>query len=229
MTRPIDPEPKRILPKDENAPTIAAVASTKEALADLLREKPPLWRFAVFTSVLVQRRNAVQPRLRNCALGYQPRSGTLIGGQSYSVLAYDAMHEVADVVEQVEHFMLSPGFTGALGTAEEEDSLDADAIQHIANRLMDYHEDLLQHAERCLQTPVETDAIVFVQDVGTVTMCPLAGYEKFIRTMCDRVAEGRELLPYAKGTVRLDDAKLAIDMPGGLMDRVTAHIKRFNR
>jgi hypothetical protein len=32
--------------------------------------------------------------------------------------------------------------------------------------------------------------IVFVQDMGAFTMCPLAGYEQFIETMCTRFAEG---------------------------------------
>ncbi|MCB9417414.1 MAG: hypothetical protein H6522_09700 [Mycolicibacterium sp.] len=228
MARPINPEPKRILPKEQNGPEIAEVARTREGLDKLLADRLPLWRWAAFTSVLVQRRNTVQPRLRDCALGYQPRSGIQHDGRYYSALAFQVMQEVADLVAQLEQFMLSPGFTGALKSFSVDDGAEPDAVLHIANRLMDYHESFLAQAERCLHTTVNRDVTVFVQDMGALTMCPLAGFEQFIETMCRRVAEGRELLPYAEGTVLLDDVQLAISLPDGLAQRITAHIKEFS-
>ena len=124
--------------------------------------------------------------------------------------------------------MLSPGFTGALKSFSVDDGAEPDAVLHIANRLMDYHESFLAQAERCLHTTVNRDVTVFVQDMGALTMCPLAGFEQFIETMCRRVAEGRELLPHAEGTVLLDDVQLAISLPDGLAQRITAHIKEFS-
>jgi hypothetical protein len=227
MARPVDPEPKRLLPPDEKAATIAKIAPTKAALDRLFVDRPPLWRWAAFTSVVVQRRNSVQPRLRTCALGYQPKPGTPLAGRQYSAIAVDAMQDVADLVTQLEQFMLSPGFTGALKSFSEADGAEPAAILHIANRLMDYHESFLTEAERCLQTPVETDVIVFVQDMGAFTMCPLAGYEQFIQTMCSRFAEGQEIVPYADDTVQLDDVNLAIRLPDGLSERIQAHIRRY--
>ena len=228
MARPINPEPKRILPEDRNAAEIAEVADTQAGLDKLLADRPPLWRWAVFTSVLVLRRNTVQQRLRDCALGYQPRGAMLHDGRSYAALAYQVMQEVADLVAQLEGFMLSPGFTGALKSFSEDDGAEPDAILHIANRLMDYHESFLGQAERCLHTRVNRDVLVLVQDMGALTMCPLAGYEKFIETMCGRIAEGRELLPYAEGTVLLDDVQMAISLPDGLAERIGASIRAFN-
>ena len=229
MARPIDPEPQRLLPPDEKAATVAKVAPTKEALDRLFVDRPPLWRWAAFTSVVVQRRNTVQPRLRSCALGYQPTAGAPIAGRQYSAVAVHAMQSVADLVTQLEQFMLSPGFTGALKSFSEADGAEPDAILHIANRLMDYHESFLTEAERCLHTPVETDVIVFVQDMAAFTMCPLAGYEQFIQTMCSRFAEGREIVPYAEDTVQLDDVNLAITLPDGLSERIQAHISRYRQ
>lgn len=229
MASRIDPTPKRILPVDPEGPEIARVASTAEGLERLLSEKPPVWHYAAFASVLVQRRNAVQPRLRNCALGYQPRPGLALDGRDYSELAWQAMNHIAEMVHQLEQFMLSPAFAGAFGNPPHEDSADAESIVHIANRLMDYHEDLLEQAERCLQTPVESDVIVFAQDTGAFAMCPLVGFDQFIVTMCNRVAEAEELLPYAHARISLDHVNLAMDLPDGLMDQINAHIKRFNR
>lgn len=228
MARAVDPTPKRLLPPHEKASAIARVATTKEDLSRLIADKPPAWPWALFTSVLVQRRNAVQGRLRTVASGYQPRAGLPpISGQAYAQVAYGVMRSVADLVGQLEQFMLSPAFKGAFGEAEA--GADADAIVAIANRLMDYHEAFLVQAETCLQTPVQSEAHAFVADMGAFTLCPLAGFEQFIATMCARIGEAQDLLPYADptATIALDDAQLAMTLPDGLSERITAHVGRF--
>lgn len=229
MARPIDPTPKRILPPDEKSSIVAAVATTDDGLARLIADKPPAWTWAVFTSVLLQRRNSVGSRLRHAVSGYHPRTGVApLSGQTYSQLVYRTMTEIADLVGQVEQFMLSPAFTGALRLDEEATS-DPEAIVGIANRLMDYHDAFLAHTETCLQTPVEPEVRVFVQDMNAFTLFPLVGYQEFITTMCARVGEAQDLLPYTKGgdVVALDDATLTFSLADGLTDRILAHIKRF--
>ena len=230
MARPIDPTPKRLVPPDEKAALVAQVATTKEALAQLMADKPAAWPWAVFASVLVQRRNAVQGRLRSVASGYQPDPRILpISGQAYALRAHEAMKRIIDLVAQLEQFMLSPAFNGAFGEPGRDASADADAIVNVANRLMDYHEAFLAQAETCVQTPVELDALQFVQDAGAITMLPLVGYEDFIVTMCARIGEAQELLPYgdADTVMQLDDVKLTMTMPDDLSDRFFAQMKRF--
>ena len=231
LARPIDPTPRRLLPPHEKPANIAQVATTGEALSRLTTDKPSAWPWATFTSVLVQRRNGVAPRLRAVVSGYQPHPGPApLGGQAYSETAYQAMMSVVDIVAQLEQFMLSPAFKGAFGTLNDDDA-DADpaAIISVANRLMDYHDNLLLHAERCLQTPVDAEVRVLVQDMGTFTLCPLLGYQKFITTMCARIGEAQDLLPYtSRGeVVALDDATLTMTLPDGLTDQLIGHIKGF--
>jgi len=232
MARPIDPTPKRLLPPDEKAAMVATVATSKESLAQLIADKPHAWPWAVFTSVLVLRRNSVQTRLRAVVSGYQPKGGSLpISGNAYSVMAFEAMNAIADLVRQLEQFMLSPAFKGAFGAGTGDEDADADAIVGVATRLMDYHNTLLGHAENCLQTPVNSEAFVFVQDVAAFTLCPLVGYQEFITTMCARIGEAQDLLPYTSAgeVIWLDDVHLAITLPDGLMERLMAHIRRFNQ
>ena len=230
MARPIDPTPKRLLPPDEKTSMIAAVATTKEGLAQLIADKPPAWPWAVFTSVVVQRRNAVKNRLRAVVSGYQPRAGLLpVSGKAYAAIAYQAMKTISDIVQQLEQFMLSPAFKGVFGEGTGDGGADSDAIVSVAKRLMDYHDALLAQAETCLQTPVGSDAFVFVQDMGAFTLCPLVGYQQFITTMCARIGEAQDLLPYTSGgdVIGLDDVHLAMTLPDGLTDRIVAHINRF--
>ena len=231
MARPIDPTPKRLLPPDEKTSMIAAVATTKEGLSRLIADKPPAWPWAVFTSVVVQRRNAVKTRLRAVVSGYQPRAGLLpVSGKAYSATAYQAMDTISEIVQQMEQFMLSPAFKGVFGEGTGDGGADSDAIVSVATRLMDYHDALLMQAETCLQTPVGSEAFVFVQDMGAFTLCPLVGYQQFITTMCARIGEAQDLLPYTSGgdVIGLDDVHLAMKLPDGLTDRIVAHINRFN-
>ena len=236
MARPLDPTPKRLLPPDEKSAAIAQVATTKEELARLIAEKPPAWPWAVFASVLVQRRNAVGDRLRRCVSGYQPGPGLdPLPGRAYAQTALGAMNAVADLVQQIEQFMLSPAFKGAFGEAgtggDSDVDADPDAIVAVADRLMDYHGAFLTQAEACLQTPVQSEALTLVQDMGAFSLIPLLSYERFIRTMCARVAEAQDLLPYAKphAVVALDDVTLTMELPEGLSDRIVRQIRRFNR
>jgi hypothetical protein len=230
MARPIDPTPKRLVPPHENAALVAQVATTKEALAALKADRPAAWPWALFASVLVQRRNAVQARLRRVASGYQPRpAGMPLPGRAYSQIAHQGMKTIVDLVEQLEQFMLSPAFKGAFGESGNDGSADPDAIVTIADRLMDYHEAFLVQAETCVQTPVENEVLTFVQDAGAIGLLPLLGYEEFITTMCARIGEAQELLPYGDGdtVMQLDDVSLTMTMPDDLAERFSAHIKRF--
>ena len=65
--------------------------------------------------------------------------------------------------------------------------------------------------------------------MGTFTLCPLLGYQKFITTMCARIGEAQDLLPYtSRGeVVALDDATLTMTLPDGLTDQLIGHIKGF--
>lgn len=231
LARPIDPTPKRLLPPHENASQVAQVATTDDALARLIADKPAAWPWAVFTSVLLLRRRGVQARLRTFASGYQPRPGTPLNGPDYTRTVGVAMRTLAEVAEQLEQFVTSPAFKGAFGEVgggADESSADADAIVHVANRLMDYHQTLLTEAETCVQSPVESELYVFVQDTSALVLVPLVGFDEFIETLCDRIGQAQELLPYAGGsTIQLDDVTVSFTVPDGLTERIGAQINRF--
>ncbi len=230
MVRPIDPTPKRLLPPDEKSSMVAQVAATPEALSQLIADKPPAWPWAVFTSVMVQRRNAVQDRLRAVASGYQPRHAAIpLNGQGYSTIAFETVDALVDLVAQLDQFVHSPAFKGGFAEEHTDDHADAGAIASAANRLMDYHEKFLAQAERCLQTPVQRDVIVFVQDTGMFALCPLIAYDRFITDLCARIGDAQDLLPYTspETVIKLDDVTMVMDPPDGLTDQILTHMRRY--
>lgn len=227
LARSINPTPPRILPEDPKAADCAKVVTTKEDLDRLLADKQSLWPWAVLTSVLVQRRNAVLPRLRDCASGYQPRPGKQVTGSEFSGIARQTMDDIVEQLTQLQGFMLSPAFTGFLADTSDGRDIEPSAVLQIADRFMDSHENLLNLAERCLQTRVQPELTVFVQDLSAGALCPLIGYDNFINRMCQMVAEGRDSLPYVDGhNIDLGEANLVIGMPDGLSARIRAQISR---
>ena len=216
LSRIFGPRPKRLLPPDPKAASIAQVVSTKDELDRMLADKPHMWAWAVFASSLLQQRNATVPRLRNCASGYHPQPGAPLSGQAYADLARQTMNAIAEQLGHLKAFMLSPAFTAVTQDASTERPDDPNAIRHVTSRLMAYHGNFLTLAERCLHTPVQPGATLLVQDMWAVALCPLIGYDQFIITLCHRVAEARELLPYSyRGDISVDNADLVITLPRG--------------
>jgi hypothetical protein len=163
----VSPEPP---PLASDAPEeelkIAALATTPEGLSSLLAEKLPGWRWAVFASVLVQRRAAVQSRLRDCALGYAMPNGVRAhSGFEVGRFVTGHMDDLIQLVAQVEAFMLTPAFMGVFGSRTDESTADADGIVHVANRLMDYHDRFLQLAEQCRDFAVPSQYTDLMRDV----------------------------------------------------------------
>lgn len=228
LARPFGPRPKRLLPPDPKAAPFAQVVSRRDQLDRLLADKPPLWAWAAFASSLLQRRNSVVPRLRNCAAGYQPRAGSPLSGRDYAKLARQTMNGIGEQLEYLTAFMLSPAFTSVVHGASSRSPVDPEAVLYVADRLMSYHATFLDMAERCLQTPIESSALVLAHDTSAVALCPLIGYDQFIVTMCHRVAEARELLAYSRGRdISVDDANLIITLPTDLAERINAQINRY--
>jgi len=139
MKRP-DPQPDITAELEVTAdyPKTAAVAYTATDLDTLLAQKLPCWRWAAFASVLVQRRAAVQPRLRDDELGFAAPSGERADtGVEVGRFVIDRMDELLRLVKHVEDLMPTPTFVGVFGNASDEGSADADGIVHTAHRLMD--------------------------------------------------------------------------------------------
>lgn len=190
-------------PPDASAeePEVATIAYTAGELRELLTQKPPAWRWAAFASVLVQRRATVSPRLRDFDLRYvMPGGERVFSGPDVAGFVTDSMHELSRMVEQLEGFMSAPAFMGVFG-GHDEDAADADGIEHVANRLMDFHERFLALAERCrdLEAPSKYDGLV--RDTTGLMGIPLDGFRVFIDDYLGLVNELPELVQDGEGVV----------------------------
>jgi len=216
-------------PPPEEIP-VAEVVVNRAELDSMIAEKPQCWRYAVFVSVLVQRRAAVAARLRDARLGFAEPSGET-ASTSYVVAHFftDRMAELSNIVEQVDDFMLTPAFSEVFGDPHDGDSADADGVIHTANRLMDYHDRLLALSERCRGVTVPHRYTELQRDAGLLMVIPLEGYHTFIEDFIGRISEMHDVARYAQGDVQLDPVVLSVTDDDELIARVGRQISQFAR
>lgn len=227
--RSVSPPPPDLKdPAPQAFPEIATVAYTADDLARLLKNKPPCWRWAVFVSVLVQRRAPLQARLHDSALGFTTASGaSLITGPRVATFVMDLMNNLGVLIDEVESFMRTPAFMGMFGDPGDESSADADGIVHTANRLMDYHDRLLALSEHCRGVSTSSRYRDLMRDCALLADAPLQGYKRFIDDFVARVDEMPELLRYTVGTVAVDPVILHIDVDDRVFKRISKQLKQI--
>lgn len=227
LMRSIAPELPPLTPDaDDPEIKIAEVADTKDGLAKLLADKTPGWRWAAFASVLVQRRAAVQSRLRDCRLGYSPSTRLrAYSGLEVGRFVTECMEEMVELVGQVEAFMLTPAFMEVFGSRTDESTADADGIVQVANRLMDYHDRFLELAERCRDFAVPSQYTGLMRDVRELVNIPLDSYRTFIDDFVERIGEMPELMRYGRGTIQADPVVLHMSVDDRLLKRITKQLR----
>lgn len=199
---------------------IATLARTPEEIVALRTEKTREWHWALFASILVQRRQSVASRLRDSALGYVPpdairvRNGDLLVDRLYSVV--DRMLET---LRQIDAFLSAPEFMGAFGDTTTD--ADADAVEHVANRLMDYHLRLLELSEECRSLSTLSAYSDAVRDCARLVHQPLDGFKAFINEFVALVEAFPRILEHATGNVDLGGIALELDVDYQLLSRLT--------
>lgn len=213
----------------EEFPPTAVVAHSADELAELLTDKLPAWPWAAFVSVLVQRRDAVQDRLRDNRLEYAVATGESARTDSAVVrFVVDRMSELDELTDQLEQFMLSGAFRQLVSTIGNEDDADAADIVHTANRLMDLHDRFLLLAERCRGVRVPREHTELMQSCARLAGAPLEGYRKFIDDFIAVLAKVPGWLHYSDGDVDAGQVVLTIDMDyDDLLEQVFAQVRRI--
>ncbi len=218
--------PPPVMPDAEvEGPLVTAtMATTTCEFAALVEQKPAGWEWALFTSVLVQREKAVLPRLRDSEFGFTPSTVTRVySGAELSRFPFVLIDDMVSTARQAEGFMAAPAFMASFGEHGAESSGDAEAITHIANRLMDYHERLLALSERYRRVAAPSPYADVVADCARLLNRPLEGYRDFIAELVDVVTLLPKFLQHSDDDVHLGAIALDIDI-----DDAPRVLKRLN-
>lgn len=211
-------------------PNFAAMVATADEVTALAAEKPPGWRWAMFASVLVRRTALVLPRLRDSELGFTPSTATRIRtGPELARILVGLMDEMSSTVQLVETFMLAPAFMAAFGDPADESTADAEAVQHMAHRLMDYHERFLQLSERCRDLSAPSQYADVIADCGRLLDVPLQGYRDFTAEFVDLVEALPQVLQHASGVIEMGTIELHMEVDDHLMSRTFKRLRAISQ
>lgn len=212
---------------------VAEIVHTEAELTALLAARLPSWRYAAFVSVLVQRRAAVQSRLRDARMGYleaaEPSGPVLRTAAEAGLFFTERLGDLSDLIGQVDAFMLSAAFQEVFGDPHDGDSADAGGLLHAAHRLMDYHDRLLALSERCRAVRTPIDCRDLQRDFAVLTAVPLDGFTAFIDEFARRVDQMADVARYATGDVELEPVALSMDDDARVVERVSARLQQISR
>ena len=224
LMRTVSPMPRIVPPGDDLV--VATVVRTPSELTSMLTDKPPAWRYAAFVSILAQRRAVVAARIRDARMGFARPTGEITGTDIEAGLFFsERLSDLSRLIGQIDGFMLSPAFQGVFGDREE--NADADGIVHAAERLMDYHDQMLALTERCRGVRVPWSCADLQRDMGLLTVIPVDGFETFIEDFTDRIAESVDVARYATGDVQLDPVMFSVVDDDDLLGRVSTRLQQI--
>ena len=175
---------------DEEQPRFAEVVYTQDELTALFEEKAPNWRYAGFVSVLVQRRADLQPRLRDHLLAFgRPTGERVRDGMAVGQFVIDSMHDIDQLLQQLNDFMRSPAFVAVVCSPHDEETADTESVFQAAMRLMDLYERFLVIAERARGLAAPSDYSDLLNNCARLPDTSLEGFHNFIDRFVERVAE----------------------------------------
>lgn len=227
LMRSVSPSPPALPDSapDDGQP-FAVIVYTARGLRVMLEKKPTEWRWAAFVSVLVQRRAAVQTRLRDVDLRYSEATREYArNGREVAAFVENCLDDLYEVADRLESFMQAPGFMDVFGDSSDESTADADGIVHVANRLMDFHERFLELAERCRDVSVPLAYADLLSDCSRLMAIPLKGYRAFIEELVELVNELPAIMRAAPGDVDLGSIPLEIVDEDDLIERIEKRVR----
>ncbi|BBX18663.1 hypothetical protein [Mycolicibacterium duvalii] len=208
--------------EDDDLP-IATIARSPYELAVLRTGRAQQWHWALFASILLQRRESLASRLRDSALGFVPPTAVRIdSGTHLAQRIYSVLDQLLELMQQIEAFLSAPSFMRALDKGGVEP--DAATIEHVANRLMDYHLRLLELSEEGRSFSASAAYTDVLRDCARVLHQPLEGFRVFIDEFVELVDAFPRLLAHAKGTIDVGAIVLELDTDYAVLDRLTTRL-----
>jgi hypothetical protein len=212
---------------DDDQPQFAEVVHTTEELNTLLEEKAPNWRYAAFVSVLVQRREAAKPRVRDHLFAFAKPTGERVrDSMEVGQFVIDALRDFDQIAQHINDFMKSPAFVAIMCSPHDEASADAESVYHAGMRLMDLYERYLALSERARGVAASSEYADVLNNTARLANAGIDGYHHFIDRFVDRVAEMPALLLAAGGgDIQGEPIVLKIDTDQELLDSIVRQLQ----
>lgn len=228
---PPDPSKEPVMSEtpDNDQPRFAEVVHTDEALNELFEKKDHNWRYAGFVSVLVMRRAALQPRLRDHLFAYaKPTGERARTGREVAQFVMDALRDHGQIAQQMTDFMCSPAFVAVVCSPHDEATADAEPVYQAAMRMMDFYERFLTMSERSRGLAAPSEHGDLLNNCARLSDMGIDGFNSFIDRFVDRVAEMPAIILNAGGgEVEGEPIVLEIKTDQELLDTIVDQLQKI--
>ncbi|MFJ6537458.1 hypothetical protein ACIQH5_14665 [Paenarthrobacter sp. NPDC091711] len=176
---------------------IVLVPRDESSRLELLATRPPVWEYLLFAAFLYEGLQRTEPKWRDYSLGIAPYVGPQIDLEELPNKISDLMSRAGAIVSNLEKLFAPVAQEAAFGAPGEPG--DPDFIEHIANRVVDMYEGLLDWAAevRSLRVAEQTRDLLeiaasFVKQPIEDTRGRVKDFIAQLETAMDRVAKADE-------------------------------------
>jgi hypothetical protein len=212
------------LPGGTVEPEIDAVPRTTDEEATLLRVRPDGWEYLLFASVLRRRMNALEPKYRDHELRFaRPTQGSRLTAPDAMAFLTAAFGEAGVLVGNVNRVLDPAAQDRAFGPPGE--SGDPVPIEHLAERLIDVYESLIDWAARLRGTQVEDEFERAAELASRFVDLPIQQFRDFVNRVVAEMDRVPALLR-ADEPVRLS-LTLVVSIEEGLEAELQDELERL--
>lgn len=165
---------------------IAHIVATRWEMQRLLVDRPACWQWAAFVSVAYQRMAAINARRE--ATADEPRT-FLTSDREVALFVRMHLRDCDELIRDCDRFMRAPEFMGVFGSADGEDTADAEGILRVAHRLMDFYACQLELAEECRDCLVPDEHDELLRDCLELLLGPVRDFGAFMKGVLARFDE----------------------------------------
>jgi hypothetical protein len=178
---------------------------------DIARRRPPAWEYLLFAGVLVQRKNALETKWRDHVLRLVSPSPTALDDLAASAVLQDAFERMVMIVSNTDRIVSATAQTAAFGAPGYAG--DPDQIEHIARRLMDVYESMLDWS-RDVRSLRVSDRLAGVPDLAAdLATQPLQEFRAFVDRTYAELSQVPEALRSGREMSLTLDLTLTMDQP----------------
>ncbi|WP_350351931.1 hypothetical protein ABS642_01030 [Microbacterium sp. A8/3-1] len=203
--------------------TVLKVPANETEMFDLLASRAPCWEYLLFGYYLRAGLQRTEVKWRDYTLGYTMSVGPRLGSDDVSAEISDRLSRMTPLVTNIDRIISPRAQETAFGLPGEEG--DPDMIQHMADRLIQSYELVLDWADdfRSLRLPGESD----LGDMGAqMAAQPLEAVRAFVFDYIAQVEQMMSDLADGKRGLKLQ-MTIAFKVDDDLTRRVVAETKRL--
>jgi hypothetical protein len=214
------------LPGGTESPRVERVPRNSEEEATLVQGRQDGWEYLLFAAVLRRRMNALESKYRDHQLRFvRPLYGSKLRNSDVTEFLGSAFGEARVLMDNFNRVFDQAAQERAFGAPGEPG--DPVEIDHLASRMIDVYEGLIDWGARVRATPVDRNFDQVVDLSSRFVDQPIQQFRDFV----DLVVAETDQLPAALSTDSPEPVKLTLtitlSIEDGLQDKLDAELRRL--